>query len=314
MTQKRTGKRAASKKTPATPPLRNRIGAEGVMADLSRIMREQAFESLDDAQAFMNRLLKEGGGLVPPSRSQAPAEQAQALIYEAWEATTDRRAAALARQALEIFPDCADAYNVLAETEARSAEDARTFYQQGVDAGRRSLGEAFFREHTGHFWGMIETRPYMRARQGLADCLWALGRKRDSIAHSEALLELNPDDNQGIRHGLLSRYLAQGDDAGAERLFSRYAYDSSAAFLWSRVLLDLRRGDPVAAKADLLAAMDCNPHVAGFFTGKRKPPATLPDSYSPGDRNEAVLYIASFAEAWLASSDALDWLIGQVTN
>lgn len=104
MTQKRTGKRAASKKTPATPPLRNRIGAEGVMADLSRIMREQAFESLDDAQAFMNRLLKEGGGLVPPSRSQAPAEQAQALIYEAWEATTDRRAAALARQALEIFP------------------------------------------------------------------------------------------------------------------------------------------------------------------------------------------------------------------
>lgn len=160
---------------------------------------------------------------------------------------------------------------------------------------------------------MIETRPYMRARQGLADCLWALGRKRDSIAHSEALLELNPDDNQGIRHGLLSRYLAQGDDAGAERLFRRYAHDSSAAFLWSRVLLDLRRGDQ-AAKADLLAAMDCNPHVADFFAGKRKPPATVPESYSPGDRNEAVLYIANFAEAWLASSDAMDWLIGQVTN
>jgi hypothetical protein len=103
----------------------------------------------------------------------------------------------------------------------------------------------------------------------LADCLWALGRKRDSIAHCEALLELNPDDNQGIRHGLLSRYLAQGDDAGPERLFRRYAHDSSAAFRWSRVLLDLRRGDQVAAKVDLLAARDCNPHVAGFFTGKR---------------------------------------------
>ena len=313
MTQKRAGKRAASKKTPATPQT-DRFGAEGVIADLSRIMREQAFESLDDAAQFMQRLMAKEGGRIPRSRTQGPAEQAQELIYQAWEAKTDRQAAALARQALEIFPDCADAYNVLAETEARSAEDARTFYQQGVDAGRRSLGEAFFREHTGHFWGMIETRPYMRACQGLADCLWALGRNRDSIAHCESLLELNPDDNQGIRHGLLSRYLVQGDDAGAERLVRRYADDSSAAFLWSRVLLDLRRGDEVAAKAALLAAMDCNPHVAGFFAGKRKPPATLPESYSPGDRNEAILYIASFAEAWLASSDAMDWLMGQVTN
>jgi hypothetical protein len=126
MTKKPRGKRTQAKKTAATPP-RNRIGAEGVMADLSRIMREQAFESLDDAQAFMNRLLKEGGGLVPPSRSHAPAERAQALIYQAWEAT-DRQAAALARQALDIFPDCADAYTVLAETEARSAEEARMFY------------------------------------------------------------------------------------------------------------------------------------------------------------------------------------------
>ena len=313
MTKKPRGKRTQTKKS-AAPPIRNRIGTDAFMADLNRIMREQAFESLDDAQAFMDRLLKEGGGLVPPSRSHAPAEQAQALIYQAWEATTDRQAAALARQALDIFPDCADAYNVLAETEAGSAEEACTFYQQGVDAGRRSLGEAFFDENVGHFWGMIETRPYMRARQGLADCLWALGRKRDSIAHCEALLKLNPDDNQGIRHGLLSRYLALGDDAGAERLFRHYAHDSSAAFLWSRVLLDLRREDQAAAKVDLLAAMDCNPHVAGFFTGKRKPPARLPEHYSPGDRNEAVLYIANFAEAWLASPDAMDWLTDQLAT
>ncbi|MBL8072133.1 MAG: hypothetical protein JNM35_13670 [Nitrospira sp.] len=247
-------------------------------------------------------------------RAQTPEEQAQALIYRAWEARTQRQAAALARRALEMFPDCADAYTVLAGAEARSAEEARVLYEHGVDAGRRSLGQAFFDEHRGHFWGMIETRPYMRARQGLADCLWALGRKRESLAHCEALLELNPDDNQGIRHGLLSRYLALGNDIGAARLFRDYAHDASAAFLWSRVLLDLRRGDQVAAKEHLVLAMHGNPHVAGFFAGKRKPPARLPERYSPGDRNEAVLYIANFAEAWLASADAMDWLTGQLGN
>jgi len=247
-------------------------------------------------------------------RAQAPEEQAQALIDQAWEARTQRQAAALARRALEIFPDCADAYNVLAGAEARSAEDALVLYEHGVDAGRRTLGNAFFDEHRGHFWGMIETRPYLRARRGLADCLWALGRKRESLTHCEALLELNPDDDQGIRHGLLSRYLALGNDMGAARLFRDYPHDASAAFLWSRVLLDLRRGDQVAATEHLVLAMHGNPHVAGFFAGKRKPPARLPAHYSPGDRNEAALYIANFAEAWLASADAMDWLTGQLAN
>ena len=271
--------------TPVAPLLPKRIGAGDVVADLTRTMR-----------------------------AQAPEEQAQALIDQAWEARTQRQAAALARRALEIFPDCADAYNVLAGAEARSAEDALVLYEHGVDAGRRSLGNAFFDEHRGHFWGMIETRPYLRARRGLADCLWALGRKRESLTHCEALLELNPDDNQGIRHGLLSRYLALGNDMGAARLFRDYPHDASAAFLWSRVLLDLRRGDQVAATEHLVLAMHGNPHVAGFFAGKRKPPARLPAHYSAGDRNEAALYIANFAEAWLASADAMDWLTGQLAN
>ena len=313
MTKKSTGKRAQVGKSPASPG-RNRTGTDAFMADLNRIMREQVFQSLDDAQAFMTRLMEEGGGRLPLPRAQAPAERAQELIYQAWEARTQRQAVALAREALEIFSDCADAYNVLAEAEARSPQEACTLYQQGVDAGRRSLGKAFFDEHRGYFWGMIETRPYMRARRGLADCLWALGRKRESLTHCEALLELNPDDNQGIRHGLLSRYLTLGNDTGAARLFRDYAHDASAAFLWSRVLLDLRRGDQVAAKEHLVLAMDGNPHVAGFFAGKRKPPARLPERYSPGDRNEAVLFISNFAEAWLASADAMDWLTGQLAK
>jgi tetratricopeptide (TPR) repeat protein len=299
---------------PAAPLLQSRIGPEAMMADLSRLMQGQEFEGLDDAQAFMNRLLDEGGGRLPLSEPQSPAERAQALAYQAWEAPTDAEAAVLARQALEIFPDCVDAYSVLAETDARSAEEACDFYQQGVDAGRRSLGEAFFTEHAGHFWGMIETRSYMRARQGLADCLWAMGQEQDSIAHSEALLELNPGDNQGVRDVLLSRYLALGNDAGAERLFSQYRDDWSAVCLWSRVLLDLRRGDQVAAKADLKTAMKCNRHVVDFFAGKRKLPAELPATYSPGSQDEAVLYVAAFAEAWLASSNAMEWLIGRLGN
>ena len=32
-----------------------------------------------------------------------------------------------------------------------------------VETGQRTLGEQFFKENRGHFWGILETRPYMRA-------------------------------------------------------------------------------------------------------------------------------------------------------
>ena len=90
--------------------------------------------------------------------------QAQEVMYQAWEAS-GRRRLELARQALAISPDCADAYVLLAEESARSLEEACRFYAQGVEAGERALGPEMFQEYTGHFWGVLETRPYMRARR-----------------------------------------------------------------------------------------------------------------------------------------------------
>ena len=88
-------KRLKGRQSPVIP-LPPRAGAETMMADLSRIMQEQEFANLDDAQRFMNRLLEEGGGRIPLSQPQSPAERAQDLAYQAWDAPTDRKAAALA--------------------------------------------------------------------------------------------------------------------------------------------------------------------------------------------------------------------------
>lgn len=305
---KKIKRKRSNRRSPVLPPLPRREGMERMMADLHRVLENQQFRTLDDANKFLQSL----HGQVPRSPARSPLEQAQHLAWDAWDAATPQQAAKLARQALAISPDCADAYNVLAETEATSLEEACDFYHNGVAAGARGLGEDFFAANKGHFWGMIETRPYMRARLGLADCLWAMGRQQESISHCEALLDLNPNDNQGVRDILLSRYLIIGNDEGAARLYQHYPDDWSAAFLWSRVLLDFRRGDPAAAKASMKVAMKCNPHVAAFFAGKTKLPAELPEGYSPGDRDEAALYVAAFAQAWMASPGAMEWLIGRL--
>ena len=104
---------------------------------------------------------------------KTPLKGAQDIIYDAWEVTDPKRRVALARKALEISPDCADAYTLLAEETAGSLTEALNLYRQGVKAGERALGKEAFEEDVGHFWGILETRPYMRARAKSMGLLFA---------------------------------------------------------------------------------------------------------------------------------------------
>lgn len=301
-------KRRATKKESPTLPSRQEM--ERITADLSRLLHGKDFKNLDEANAFIKKIVS-GGGLIPHSNARSPLEEAQDLVYDAWEASTPQKAADLARRALTISPDCADGYNVLAETDARSVQQKCDLYRQGVEAGERALGASFFEGNKEHFWGILETRPYMRARQGLAECLWRLGKEEEAVKHYEALLELNPNDNQGIRDMLLGCYLKRGDDAGAARLYKQYPGDGMASFVWTKVLVEFRRGGPPAASKALAAAIKQNPHVPKFLCGRKKMPRYLPDTYGWGDENEAIVYMANSAEAWLANPDALLWLKSQ---
>lgn len=55
-------------------------------------------------------------------------------MYDAWETATPGERVRLARRALEISADCADAYVLLAEETARSPKEAATLYARGVAA------------------------------------------------------------------------------------------------------------------------------------------------------------------------------------
>jgi hypothetical protein len=84
-------------------------------------------------------------GLQGQAQQGTPLGQAQALMYRAFEEPDEQKRIELARHALTISPDCADAYGLLAE-HARSRKEAQRLYEQGVAAGERALGaEAFER-------------------------------------------------------------------------------------------------------------------------------------------------------------------------
>ncbi len=309
MRRRKTGKkrRRQLRSEPELPlPAFDRRALERGLADIGRLLSEQDFETIEQANEFLQQLA--ASGKIPSAPKRTSLEQAQDLMYDAWEAT-GRRRVELARQALALSSDCADAYVLLAEETARSLEEARDLYEQGVKAGERALGPATFEEDAGHFWGILETRPYMRARAGLAQCLWLLGEKQQAIAHYTEMLRLNPGDNQGIRYLLLDCLLQVGDDEAAGKLLKQYEDDAMAAWLYPRALwLFRQKGPSKQANAALKKALEQNQFVPDYLLGRRRLPRLRPAFIGWGDENEAIEYAATAIEYWYKTPGALDWL------
>lgn len=284
---------------------------ERAMSEITRLLSEQEFDSIEDANRFLQGHLA-GRSLddLESDTVRDPLGRAQELMYEAWDATSRRERVRLAEAALEISSDCADAYNLLAEEKSRSVTEARTYFEEGVRAGERALGPAVFEEEVGHFWGIIGTRPYMRARAGLGECLWLLGQKEEAAGHYQEMLRLNPHDNQGIRYTLLQWLLELGREEEVEELLGKYDEDWTAAWLYTRALWIFRReGESSNAEAALGDALEQNPHVPPFLLGEKKVPSRLPEYMGFGDEREAKAYAAEAGELWRRTEGARGWLL-----
>jgi tetratricopeptide (TPR) repeat protein len=249
--------------------------------------------------------------LAPLSGSQADAalHEAQELMYRAWETAGRQARLALAQRALKTSPLCADAYVLLAEESATSVEEAKALYARGVEAGELALGPKAFEEDVGMFWGLLETRPYMRARAGLAQALWALGEREAAIAHYRDLLRLNPNDNQGIRYLLAAALLAIGDDEALQELLRAYEEDGSPYWTYTKVLLAFRAGGASKkAKALLAEAVRLNVHVPAFLSGEKAPPEAIPAYITLGGEDKAAEYARDCGAAWRQTAGAVEWL------
>ena len=303
--RKQPRRRAAAK----TPP--SRLSHEQMMRDIQRALAGREFADPDEVNAFLATLTGPGrlrqalAQTAPPSAR----EQAADLAFEAMEAPNRSLARKRAQRALALDPDCVDALVLLTMMDSTRAEDLIAGLEAAVLAGERALGPDFLAENRGHYWGMMETRPYMRARLELAQCLLGEGRVAEAIHHLEGLLELNPNDNQGVRDVLLGGYLSRANLAGARRLLREFHDDASATFAWCRVLERFLSDDLPGAKRELRRARRGNPYVEQILIGEIPLAEDLPDSYELGSEDEAVLCLNHMLGAWMENPAATGWLM-----
>ncbi|HEV8539049.1 MAG TPA: hypothetical protein VGR15_09055 [Bacteroidota bacterium] len=98
-------------------------GTQDTNNDLGRIAR-------GGMESFLSQLAGSGSG-------GSTLDRAQDIMYEAWEESDPKKRVILAHQALNVSPDCADAYVLLAEHLMTTIKQAMDLYRKGVEAGGR---------------------------------------------------------------------------------------------------------------------------------------------------------------------------------
>jgi tetratricopeptide (TPR) repeat protein len=285
-------------------PAGGMVASEQAFAKMDRFLAGQEFSSIEEMNAALQRFVTAGQFTdLPPL---TPLDQAQELIWQAAEAAPRDRLR-LTQQALAICPDCADAYTMQAEL-APSLPAARDLYLAAVAAAERALEPDIFTTHAGHFWGVTQTRPYMRARAGLAQVLWLLGERAAAIAHYQDLIRLNPHDNQGLRYDLARWLMLTNDTAGFTALMDQYD-DAGADWLYTKALWLFRTKARAKATRALKEALAANGFVPAYLLGAKALPRTMPAYVGMGDANEAISYVAAAMEEWDTTPGAIEWLV-----
>ncbi len=277
------------------------------------INSEEIFKGLDSEEGLEDFLKQElGPDIASDLAGATPLRIAQELVYEAWERSDLNEAIRLAHKAILISPQCADAYNLLAEEAARDARQAAGLYSQAVNAGRLALGEDFFRDNEGHFWGMMKTRPYMRALAGLQEAFWDMGKFDEAIRICHEMLRLNPNDNQGMRY-IVIRYLAKlSRHDELEKFMEKGAYPNDCAAEWcfTRALFwFIKEGDTDRSCLMIKKALRSNKFVPVYLKKKSFRLKELPDRLTVGGEDEAQYYAHEYGDVWRSVSGAINWLV-----
>ena len=288
------------------PPMnaqQSRREMEAQMKAIQDMLANQDFETMEEAQAFLNNLMQNGG--IPPApavqagtKNDVSGRKSAALLDQAIAQNDPVKREKLARQVIEINPDEADAYSILGEL-APNPRVAAYYYREGMLAGERAIGEKRFKAAKGHFWMDVETRPYMRAKLSYAQACATMFNQEEAILQLEEMLELNPNDNQGVRDLLLLAYLEEHEYKKALQLITTFEEDGSAWFAYSRVLAEQGLDKPVSTIKNLLRqAVKTNPHVSAYLVGKKKLPKKAPEYVGFGDDREAIYYVQGNYHLW----------------
>ena len=225
-----------------------------------------------------------------------PLDDAYDLLEEAENAKTMKDAKRLAKKAFETSNACFDAKMFLADIEENSLK-SRKILNEGLEFEKKRLEqEGFFdKENIGSFYGIFETRPYIRGLYTKARNLSDEGKYKKAIEVCKEILRLNENDNTGARYLLMALYAVVEDEKAMLDLYRKYNEEINLEMLFPLFALYYKKEDDSKAKKYLDMVNKNNKHFIKFFKETIKlEEDSMSGYYSRGNASEVLMYMREY--------------------
>ncbi len=191
----------------------------------------------------------------------------------------------------------------------QSDDNACRLLEEMISFQVSQLGPDFEKHNKGHMWLNPEIRPYMVLRARRAQINFEKGLIDPAINELQALIELNPNDNQANRYPLVNYLIIKQRWSEVEGLLNLYEERSTFMLAAQALMLFAQSGDSKESKLIKKQLKKANKHLEKYLTGQIKIPKQTPQAYQAGDKSEALTYInLAGKETWRAVDGALFWL------
>jgi|LSQX01.2.fsa_nt_gb hypothetical protein len=222
-------------------------------------------------------------------------EESLDYLEMAYQAENEDLALEFAMKALETDKDCLDAEILLIQLSSDGPEDVKIEYEALIKKTEDCFKEEGLldKENIGSFWGILETRPYMRLRYAYLMLLITMGKFTKAISECEDLLSLSENDNLGIRYILIGLYALYEDEKRAMKLYKKHQ-EGTMGILLPMVAMYYKIDNYVKAEKYLVQLSEAYSSLRDFFLNL--------DEYDEATMNE-------IAEAGVYAHDSKEEII-----
>ena len=200
--------------------------AEKLLKEFHKSIEGKELENEEDLQNELNAFFeKYNSGL--NSNVTSMIKSADDFLDMAYAADSKEKTIEYAEKALKLDNNLLDARLLLIQCES-DIQSAKKQLEDAIKGETKRLEkEDYFDDDSiGRFWGILETRPYMRARAAYIEVLIEMGKIKKAVAECEDILRLNENDNMGMRYKLMALYAYFEDVTAARELYNRFKEDS----------------------------------------------------------------------------------------
>lgn len=257
---------------------------------LEEFFKNSDVDNIDDANKKLQEFIQMyNNGEI--EYENTPLDDAYELLEKAENTKNKKEAIKLAKKAYEKSSECFDAILFQCDLEEDGIKRMKLL-DKGLEFEKnRLMKEKYFdKENIGHFYGIFETRPYIRGLVAKTEYLLEDGKLRQAGNICKEILRLNQNDNMGSRYLLMAIYAALEEEKEMLNLYKKFP-EENLEMLFPLFALYYKSGNDKKAKEYLKRIDKCNSNFVKYFDGTiKKSEKEIPGYYSRGDSSEIFMY------------------------